>query len=93
MIFWAARKTWGYFSINLAINARAGLHLSLGEEVTGVQTKKNTIRQHKTQPIDQYLGRLYGKEKRIDGYERYYSPNPEKTVSVLSHYGFNIKFT
>ncbi len=57
---------------------------------SGVQAKESAIKEHKTQPIDKYLSRLNEGEKKMNDFERYFSPNPNKTISVLIDYGFRI---
>lgn len=59
----------------------------------GIQAKEKAIRKHKTQPIEKYLHRLYESNKVTNGYERYYNPNSNKTIQVMSQLGFCIKKT
>jgi LmbE family N-acetylglucosaminyl deacetylase len=55
----------------------------------GVIAKEAAIKEHKSQPIDKYLCRLY-KNKVVDEYEQYHSPDPDKTILTMSKWGFDV---
>ncbi|MBU1896115.1 PIG-L family deacetylase [Patescibacteria group bacterium] len=59
--------------------------------VVGIKVKEGAIKKHKTQPIDRYFRRLYESDGVTNGNERYYSPDSNKTVSVMLDWGFNVQ--
>lgn len=59
---------------------------------SGIMAKEEAIREHKSQPIDKYFRWLYGSDKVTNGDERYYSPDPDKTILIMSEWGFDVHF-